>query len=89
MKINKTLQSILLSILVLIHFFLNWYISDYIIDSKIKFLLRLISISLPVFALLILLYIKEKSTDKPNYKILFYFLLITSIFIYLNTFLRK
>lgn len=89
MKINKTLQSIFLSILVLIHFFLNWYISDYIIDSKIKIWLRLISISLPLFALLILLYIKEKSTDKPNYKILFYFLLITSIFIYLNTFLRK
>lgn len=89
MKISKTLQSILLSILVLIHFFLNWYISDYIIDPKVKFWLRLISISLPVFALLILLYLKEKSTDKPNYKILFYFLLITSIFIYLNTFLRK
>jgi len=59
------------------------YIRDSFTEKNHKLWVNLISTGVLVLTLLVSLYIKEKSADKPNYKIYFY----TTLFIFLSTML--
>jgi uncharacterized membrane protein YccC len=89
MKSIKIKESILIYISVCTIVTATWYIRDSFIDPVHRLWARLISTFLFVIASMVYLYFKEKSTDKPNYKILFYLTFFYSLFIYLNILLRK
>jgi hypothetical protein len=89
MKILKLKESILLYIFVCPIVVATWYVRDSFIDPIHKLWARLITTFLLVVASMIYLYYKEKSTDKPDYKKLFYFTFFYSLFVYLNILLRK
>jgi len=89
MKSIKIKESILIYISVCTFVTATWYIRDSFIDPVHRLWARLITTFLFVIASMVYLYFKEKSTDKPNYKKLFYLTFFYSLFIYLNILLRK
>ena len=89
MKILKIKESIIIYISLCTIVTASWYIRDSFIDPIHKLWSRLITTFLLVVAAMVYLYYKEKSTDKPNHKTMFYFTFFYSLFVYLNIMLRK
>ena len=89
MKLIKIKESILIYISVCTLVTATWYIRDSFIDPVHRLWSRLITTFLFIIASMVYLYFIEKSTDKPNYKKLFYLTFFYSLFIYLNILLRK
>jgi hypothetical protein len=89
MKVLKIKESIIIYISICTIVTASWYIRDSFIDPIHKLWSRLITTLLLVGAVMVYLYCKEKSTDKPNYKTMFYFTFFYSLFVYLNILLRK
>lgn len=73
MKILKIKESIIIYISLCTIVTASWHIRDSFIDPIHKLWSRLITTFLLVVAVMVYLYYKEKSTDKPNYKTMFYF----------------
>ena len=89
MKVLKIKESIIIYISICTIVTASWYVRDIFIDPIHKLWSRLITTFLLVVAVMVYLYYKEKSTDKPNYKTMFYFTFFYSLFVYLNILLRK
>ncbi len=89
MKVLKIKESIIIYISICTIVTASWYIRDSFIDPIHKLWSRVITTLLLVGAVMVYLYCKEKSTDKPNYKTMFYFTFFYSLFVYLNILLRK
>ncbi len=89
MKNIKISQSLIIIISLCAYAILVGYIRDGIIDVKYKFYFNIASTSILAFAVLIRLYLKEKSGNKPNYKIYFYSTFFIFLFVSIALLLRK
>lgn len=89
MKTLKIGQSIVLIVALCAYMLLVGFIRDSVIDAKHKLWVNITSITILVFAVFIQLYYKEKSANKPNYKVYFYYTFFIFLFVLLAILLKK
>lgn len=89
MKTLKIGQSIVLLISLCAYMLLVGFLRDSVIDTKHKLWINITSIGLLVCAVFVRLYFKEKSADKPDYKVYFYYTFFIFLFVLLAILLKK
>ena len=90
MKIlNTTKKSIMTFVTIIGYHFLISEIRNQFVDPKHKLWINIASLVILVAAVLLSLHFKEKSENKPNYKMYFYFTFFIFLFIMISLLLIK